>query len=119
MKSLLLFFLIPVLIMATTKLSNSDAKEALNDVLVKNAKQYFIETSASRSAGSLQTWGKMCKILPNNGNMKDLMPNVNSDKFIANKLNIIIIMNRRLVHTFQNNKTPLKDIKPVVKSKWI
>ena len=84
--------------MATTKLSNADAKEALNDVLVKNAKQYFIETSVSRSAGLLQTQEQMCQVLLNNANMKALMLDVVSDKFIANKLNIP----RRLVHTFQN-----------------
>ena len=70
--------------MATTKLSNADAKEALNDVLVKNAKQYFIETSVTRSAGLLQTWEQMFKILLNNANMKELTPDVILDKFIAN-----------------------------------
>ena len=101
--------------MATTKLSNTDAKAALNDVLVKNAKQYFIESSASRSAGSLQTREQMCKILLNNANMKELMPDIISDKFIANELNIP----RRLVNTYRNNDTPLKDIKPAAKSKGL
>ena len=101
--------------MATAKLSNADAKLALNDVLVKNAKQYFVETSTTRSAGTLQTREQMCQILLNNANMKVLMPDVVSNKFIANELNIP----NCLVHSFWNNETPLKDIKPAVKSKGI
>ena len=57
----------------------------------------------------------MRKILLNNANMimKELTPDIISDKFIANELNIP----RCLVHTFWNNETPLKDIKPAAKSK--
>ena len=46
LKTHLLLCLFLVIIMATAKVSNADAKLALNDVLVKNAKQYFVETSA-------------------------------------------------------------------------
>ena len=80
----LIFFLI----MATTRLSNADAKTALNDVLVKNAKQYFVESGTNRSAGSVQTREQMCTILLNNANMKDLTHDMISDYFIANELNI-------------------------------
>ena len=107
----LIFFLI----MATTRLSNADAKTALNDVLVKNAKQYFVESGTNRSAGSVQTWDQMCKILLNNANMKDLTPDLISDHFIANELNIP----RCLVRTYRNNMTPLKDIKPAAKPKGL
>ena len=107
----LIFFLI----MATTRLSNADAKTALNDVLVKNAKQYFVESGTNRSAGSVQTREQMCKILLNNANMKDLTPDLISDHFIANELNIP----RRLVRTYRNNMTPLKDIKPAAKPKGL
>ena len=101
--------------MATAKLSNADAKLALNDVLVKNAKQYFVETSTTRSARTLQTREQMCQILLNNANMKELTPDVVSDKFIANELNIP----KHLMHTFRNNETLLKDIKSAAKSKGI
>ena len=107
----LLFFLI----IATTRQSNADAKVALNDVLVKNAKQYFVESGTNRSAGSVQTREQMCKILLNNANMKDLTPYLISDHFIANELNIP----RRLVRTYWNNVTLLKDIKPAAESKGL
>ena len=102
-------------IMQNTRLSKPDATTALNDAMTKNAKQFFAESASARNDFVKQTRDQTLKILLNNANMKDLGPNVISDKFIAEELNC----SRRAVRTYRNNTTPFKDFQPAAKSKGL
>ena len=63
MNKLLLLFLFPVIIMATARLRipNADPKLALNDVVVKSAKQYFLKPVLADVQGCCKVGNKYAK----------------------------------------------------------
>ena len=87
LKRFLVFFVI--ILMQDARLSKANAISALNDTMTKNAKQFFADTASSRNDHVKQTHEQTLQILLNNANMKNLRPNVISDRLIAVELNCI------------------------------
>ena len=67
-------------------LSKVDAISALNDAMIKMSKQFFADSASPRNDHIIQTHQQTLQILLNNVNMKNLGPNVISDRMISKEL---------------------------------